>query len=476
MKSIKAIKKSENIFEIPRFDQMKVSGIIFASDSLMKDIQKEEKTLWQLKNVASLPGICSHAFAMPDAHQGYGFPIGGVAAFNLEEGIISPGGVGYDINCGVRLLTANLSKEEFLSKRKDLTHDLMRSIPTGVGRGGTEKLTLAKLNEVLSEGADWCLKEGYATKEDIEKIEDNGRIKGADPSKVSQKAKSRGINQLGSLGAGNHFVEVQEVEKIYDKKVASAFGIDSIGQITVMVHCGSRGLGHQTASDYIRIFEKQFGFEHLPDRELICAPVSSDLGKDYFSAMASAANFAFANRQLISYNIRKVFKRFFKNSNLSLVYDIAHNMAKFETHTINGKEQTVCVHRKGATRSFGPGRTEIPKIYRNIGCPIFIPGSMGTSSYVLVGTKKAEELSFGSTAHGAGRVMSRTKANRELSVEHVKKELEERGVFIEAGSSKGITEEAPEAYKDVDEVVRVSHSLGIGKLVAKLKPLAVIKG
>ena len=471
------IKKiSENIWEIEKEGKMNVPGIILASDKLMEQIGKEEKTIQQVKNVASLPGIVKKSIAMSDAHMGYGFSIGGVAAFDLKNGVVSPGGVGFDINCGVRLLTTNLTKSDFLKKREQVLNELYKNVPSGVGEGGEFKLTDKEINEVLKNGPCYALEKGYATKDDIEKTEDTGQIKGADPTKVSQRAKSRGRNQLGTIGAGNHFLEVQEVETIYDKNVADIFGLNNIGQIVIMIHTGSRGLGHQTASDYIQKMEREYGWRHLPDRDLIAAPIESELGKDYISAMAAAANFAFCNRQLITHQIRKSFNKYFPKAEIKVVYDIAHNIAKFEELEIDGKKQTFCVHRKGATSSFGPGRKEIPEVYRKIGCPIFIPGSMGTYSYVLVGTKKAEEISFASTAHGAGRVLSRTYAKKNITPEHLKQELKERDVAIKAGSIKGMLEEAPEAYKDVNEVVRVSHELGIGNLVARLKPLAVVKG
>jgi len=468
-------KNSEHAWEIPKTGKMLVPGIVYASEALIKNI-KQDKTLEQVKNVAQLPGILKASFCMPDAHQGYGFPIGGVAAFDLELGVVSPGGVGYDINCGVRLLATNLSKEKFMLKRKEVTHDIVRNVPVGVGRGTKTKLTDKDLDDILNRGVKWAVEKGFGLKEDLEKIEDNGAINGADAYKVSQRAKARGRDQLGTLGAGNHFIDVQVVEEIYDKKIAKIFGIEKEGQITVMIHCGSRGLGHQVASDYIKLMEDKYGWSNLPDRELICAPINSPLGKDYRDAMAAAANFAFTNRQMIMYDIKEVFKKHFPESEVKLVYDIAHNMAKFEKHTIGDEEKEVCVHRKGATRSFGPGREEIPKIYRDVGCPIFIPGSMGTSSYVLVGTKKAEEVSFGSTAHGSGRVMSRTAAKKQFTAEDVKKILEKKDVYIEAQSKSGMVEESPEVYKNVDEVVRVSNELGIGNLVAKLRPIAVIIG
>jgi len=469
-------KTDKNIWEIEKEGKMNVSGILFASDVLMESIKKDGKTIEQVKNVAALPGIVEKSIAMPDAHQGYGFPIGGVAAFDLEEGIISPGGVGYDINCGVRLLSSNIYKREFMQKRKEVLNQMARDIPSGVGRDSQLKLSDIELNNVLNSGIKWALEEGYATKEDAECVEDNGCIQGADSAKLSLRAKARGRSQLGTLGSGNHFLEIQEVETIYDDKIAKILGITDIGQIVIMIHCGSRGLGHQTASDYIMKMEKEYGWQHLPDRELICAPINSSLGKDYTAAMRAAANFAFVNRQLITYQVRKSFLKFFPKSKLDIVYDICHNIAKFESHIVNGKDCDLCVHRKGATRSFGPGRPEIPIKYRKIGCPIFIPGSMGTFSYVLIGTKKAEELSFGSTAHGAGRILSRSYAIKHLSVDKLKKDMQNSDIILKAGSIKGALEESPEAYKDVNEVARVSDELGIGQLVARLKPLAVMKG
>jgi len=465
---------AENVWEIPKTGKMNVPGKIYASEKLIESVQ--DICFEQVSNVAQLKGIVKHSLAMPDVHSGYGFSIGGVAGFDCKEGIISPGGVGYDINCGVRLLVSNLSKKDFMNKRKEIVHQIKRDVPAGVGQGTNIKLSDEDMKEILREGVNWTLKKGYASKKDVEHIESNGKIQGADDSKVSMKALGRGRNQLGTLGAGNHFLEIQEVEKIYDKETAKVFGIKE-GQITVLIHTGSRGLGHQTASDYIGKMEEKYGWEHLPDRELISAPIESPLGKDYVAAMAAAANFAFANRQLITHQIRKGFEKHIPKSKLELVYDISHNIAKFEDHLVDGKKTCLCVHRKGATRSFGPKRAkEFPKAYAKTGCPIFIPGSMGTYSYVLAGTDKAEEISLASTAHGAGRVLSRTAAKKNLNLEEVKSNLEKHGVYIEAGSSKGILEEAPEAYKDVNEVVRVSDELGIGRIVARLKPLGVVKG
>jgi len=466
-------KISEVEYQIPKSGKMNVPAIVFASEKLLDDMKKD-KTLEQIKNVAMLPGIIKHAIALSDAHQGYGFPIGGVAAFDMEKGIISPGGVGYDINCGVRLLSTNIPVSEFMKKRKEILHSIFRAVPSGVGMGG-KKYGREEMIEALKKGAEWALEKGMATKEDIECTEENGRMKNADPQVVSQRAISRGLPQLGTLGAGNHFLEIGKVDKIFDEKTAKAFGLDE-DNITIMIHCGSRGLGHQVASDYIQLMEKEYGFANLPDRELINAPINSELGQKYLKAMNCAVNFAFCNRQIITHSVREQLKMYFPKSKINLVYDVCHNIAKMEEFVIDGKKQTVCIHRKGATRSFGPGRKEIPEKYRKIGQPVLIPGSMGTASYVLVGTKKAEEVSFGSTAHGAGRVESRSKAKRELTSEQIKKELAEKDIIVETLSSKALVEEAPEAYKDVDEVVRVSHEAGIGNLVARLVPLAVMKG
>lgn len=467
-------KLKEGIWEIKKEGKMIVPGMVFASDVLMDKIQ-QDKTIEQIKNVACLPGIVRASLAMPDAHQGYGMSVGGVAAFDMKKGIISPGATGYDINCGVRLIRTGISKKAFLAKRKEVIDALYKKVPSGVGEKSEFKLSDLELNAVLEEGISWAVKKGYATKEDQHNIEDAGRIDGAQASMVSQKAKARGRAQLGTLGSGNHFIEIQEVEQILDEKVAKVFGIMK-GEIVIMIHCGSRGLGHQTASDYIQAMEKEYGFAQLPDRELACAPINSTLGLNYRAAMAAAANFAFVNRQLILYQSRNVFKTYFPKAKLELVYDIAHNIVKFEEHSVNGKQCTLCVHRKGATRSLGPGRKEVPKAYRVVGSPIFIPGSMGTASYVLVGTKKAEELSFASTAHGAGRMLSRSYAVKHFTIENLKKEMKERDILLKTDDMKGALEEIPQAYKDIDEVAQASHTIGLGSLVARLKPLAVIKG
>ena len=467
-------KISENIWEIPMTGKMNVVGRIFASEKLIENIKKD-KTLEQIKNVACLPGIINASIALPDCHQGYGFPIGGVAAFDVDGGVISPGGVGYDINCSVRLLKTNLTLADIEKVgRRELIHSLFRSVPSGVGEKSKLRLSKDELNEVLTNGAQWAVKNGYGTKEDYTHTEDNGKLAGANHEDVSERAKQRGMPQLGSLGAGNHFLEIQRVEEIFNEKIANEFGLKK-GMITIMVHCGSRGLGHQVASDYIQLMGKVYGWPEF-DRELVNAPIKSELGKKYLSAMACAANFAFANKQMITHWIREDLKHYFKDIKIEVVYDVCHNIAKFENHLIDGKEKEVLIMRKGATRSFGKGRKEIPEDYRKVGQPVIIPGSMGTASYVLVGTKEAEELSFGSTAHGAGRVESRTSARKNISADEIKKELLKKGIEIESGSIKGIVEEAPEVYKDIDEVVKVSNETGIGKLVAKLIPIAVMKG
>ncbi len=465
-----------NTWEIPKHGEMRVPAVIYASEQLLTSV-KGDKTLQQAKNVACLRGIQRKAYVMPDAHQGYGFPIGGVAAFDPGEGIISPGGVGYDINCGVRLLKTDLMEQDIQDKRKALLSEIFKEVPAGVGKGGTTRLTRRVLEEVCTKGAQWAVENGFGRNDDLQKTEENGRMKEADPSYLSPRAIERGIPQLGTLGAGNHFLEIQKVSEIFDKDVGKVFGIHALGQILVMIHCGSRGLGHQVASDYIRLMENKFGTGGLPDRELINAPIRSELGTRYYKSMSAAVNFAFANRQMIAHWVRSVFEKITGSSGgMDQIFDVCHNVAKFEQHTIDGKVKEVCIHRKGATRSFGPGRKEIPEIYRAVGQPVLIPGSMGTASYILVGTDRAETLSFGSTAHGAGRVMSRHEAKRRFRGEKIKQELEEKGIELRSTSLQGVAEEASQAYKDVDEVVRVSHQVGIGQLVARVVPVGVMKG
>ena len=464
-------KISKDIYEIPKSGKMLVPGRIFISEKMII----EEDALKQVANVAQLPGILKYSIGLTDMHVGYGFPIGGVAAFDLDKGVISPGGVGYDINCSVRLLKTNLTKKQIIKKQKEIIEALYRKIPSGVGRGSKFNITKQELKRILEGGARYMVEKGYGNKEDYLHMEEEGCLRGADASKVSERAVKRGIGQLGTLGAGNHFLEMQYVDEIFDEKIAKVFGLEK-GQVTLMIHCGSRGLGHQVASDYIIKMEEKYGFKDLPDRELIYAPIKSPLGKEYYSAMACAANFAFANKQLITHWIREEMKHLFPKAELKVVYDVCHNIAKFEEHIIDGRKKTICIHRKGATRSFGPGRKEVPEDYRKVGQPVIIPGSMGTSSYVLVGTKKAEELTFGSTVHGAGRVSSRSKALREIKGEDVKEELHKKGIEVKSGSWKAIATEAPQVYKDIDEVVKVVDELGINKKVAKLKPLVVVKG
>jgi len=472
MSEIKKI--SKNIYELEKEGKMNVPVRIFANELILENMKKD-KTLEQIKNAACLPGILKYAISLSDSHQGYGLPIGGVVAFDLDKGVISPGGVGYDINCSIRLLKTNLKKEDILKKKKEITEALYKKIPSGVGRGGNFNISRKELNKLLEGGAKYIVEKGFGVKEDYLNTEEEGQMKEADSSKVSERAIKRGIGQLGTLGSGNHFLEVQYVDEIFDEKIAKEFGIIK-GQLMIMIHCGSRGLGHQVASDYIQLMEDKYGFKNLPDRELINAPIKSDLGKDYYKAMCCASNFAFANKQIITYWVREEMKNFFPNSKIDVVYDVCHNIAKFEEHIINGKKKIICVHRKGATRSFGAGRKEIPKQYRKIGQPVIIPGSMGTSSYLLIGTKKAEELTFGSTVHGAGRNFSRSSALKNIKGENVKKDLNKLGIEVKSGSIQSLAEEAPEVYKDIDEVINSVTEIGLNKKVARMKPLIVIKG
>jgi len=467
---------NEFVWEIPKHGDMRVPALLYASAKLLESI-KRDLTLQQARNVACLPGIERMSYVMPDAHQGYGFPIGGVAAFDIDKGIISPGGVGYDINCGVRLLRTDYTEKDIAARRKELLTEIFKEVPAGVGKGGITKLSHSVLKEILTKGAEWAVESGYGTREDLLMTEENGRMKDADSSYISERALERGIPQLGTLGAGNHFLEIQKVSHIYDQAVAEVFGIEAEGQVLVMIHCGSRGLGHQVASDYIEKMENAFGIKGLPDRELINAPIRSPLGQQYYKSMCAAVNYAFANRQMIAHWVRDVFARVMGSPRgMRQVYDVCHNVAKIEKHAIDGQAREVCIHRKGATRSFGPGRPEIPETYRAYGQPVFIPGSMGTASYILVGTKEAEDLSFSSTAHGAGRLMSRHEALRRFRGEQIRDELEKKGIELRSTSWKGVAEEASAAYKDVDEVVRVSHEVGIGRLVARVVPVGVMKG
>lgn len=447
-------KISQYEWEIPKEKEMKVPARVFIYD--VKKI--EEDALKQVVNVAKLPGIIKASLAMPDMHVGYGFPIGGVAVFDLKKGIVSPGGVGFDINCGVRLILTNISVKDFLKKRQKVLHNFKRTIPSGVGRCG-ERISRQEILEVMKNGSEWALKKGFATKQDIQNTEEKGKIANANPKHVSQRAIARGIPQLGTLGAGNHFIDILKIEEIFDKKTAKKFNLNS-ENICIMIHCGSRGLGHQVASDYIKKIEQEYGTNKFPDRELVYAPINSKLGQEYISAMNCAVNFAFCNRQIIMHRLRQTIKHDFPNAKLKLFYDIAHNIAKFEEHKVNGKIQQVCIHRKGATRCF-PDK------------PVLIPGSMSTPSYILAGTQKALEKTFGSTAHGAGRAHSRVWTKKNLTIEQVKQTLKKKDIILE-GSFKGTIEESELAYKDSEEVVNTCHELELGKKVAKLKPLAVM--
>jgi len=473
-------KVTDFLWEIPMSvrEDMRVPASVFALEELIDEIT-QDRTLDQLINVATLPGIQKTAIVMPDGHEGYGFPIGGVAATDINNGVISPGGIGYDINCGVRLLTSSTFYEDVKGKIGELAHEMSRMIPKGVGRGGDIKLSLEEMDEVLTNGAEWAVSNRYGLSKDLKHIESGGRLSNADPAMVSEKAKKRGHDQLGTIGAGNHFVEIDRVEEIYDTKTADAFGLTT-DQIVVLIHTGSRGFGHQVATDYLKTFLNampSYGIE-VPDRELACAPFNSEDGQNYFKAMAAAANFAWCNREVISWEVRESWEDIMDEpgDNLDLLYDVAHNIAKIETHKINGRDKKVVVHRKGATRAFGPGSEDLPEDFKHLGQPVLIPGSMGTHSYVLVGTDESMERSFGSTCHGAGRRMSRTAAKKEVDAPSLKKELIAQDIAVEAGSYAGLAEEAPLAYKDVDLVVETVHQAKLANKVAKLKPVGVIKG
>ena len=471
----------DDVYEIPgSFNKrMRASGRLYIDDESFDAL--EEGAVQQIVNVACLPGIKMYSIGLPDIHFGYGFPIGGVAAFSMRNGIVSPGGVGFDINCGVRLIKSNLTLADIEEHLDELTEKLFKNIPSGVGSKGKIRLKEGEIDKVLDYGAEWAVENGYGWSEDLEVLEENGRMEDADSSIVSNKAKKRGIPQLGSLGSGNHFLEIQEVDEIYNEEVAQVFGLEK-GMIVIMVHSGSRGCGHQICSDYLRVMDKAYKKYkiQLDDRQLACAPLDSKEAQDYIQAMCAAANYAWANRQLMTHWIRETFEdvlgKSAKDMEMDIVYDVAHNIVKMETHKVYNREEDLLVHRKGATRAFGPGREEVPEKYRDVGQPVLIPGTMGTASYVLHGTETAMEETFGSTAHGAGRVLSRSKAKKDYDADDITKDLASKGIRIKATSKHVIEEEAPGAYKDVDSVVRVSDSTGIAKLVAKLKPLAVCKG
>jgi tRNA-splicing ligase RtcB (3'-phosphate/5'-hydroxy nucleic acid ligase) len=470
------------LWEVPasyRHD-MRVPARVYASDDLL-DAILDDRSLEQLVNVATLPGIVGYALAMPDIHQGYGFPIGGVAATALPGGVISPGGIGYDINCGVRLLASDLDEETLRPHLPSLATALNERCPSGTGQSGRYPLNKPELQAVMTEGAAWCVERGMGTAEDLRRTEDSGRLDGAEPRGVSQRAWQRGASQLGTLGSGNHFLEVDVVRETYSEDAAEAFQL-RVGQIVVLIHSGSRGFGHQICTDYVRDFQRatrQYGIS-LPDRELVCAPVDSPEGQAYLGAMRCAANFAFANRQALAHQARRAFEEVLAPHKLPIslyqVYDLAHNIGKIERHQVNGASTELCVHRKGATRAFGPGHPDVPEAYRQIGQPVLVPGSMGTASYVLAGAPGAMEHTFGSCCHGAGRAMSRRQAQRAIKGRALRAQLEERGIVVRAGSMSGLAEEAPHAYKDVDRVVNVVEAAGIARKVARLEPVAVIKG
>ncbi|MEE9217714.1 MAG: RtcB family protein [Acidobacteriota bacterium] len=465
-------------WRLPRRGKMRVDGMIYASEALMK-VLRDEQALEQVANVAHLPGILRYSYGMPDIHWGYGFPIGGVAATDAEEGVVSPGGVGYDINCGVRLLCSGLDREEVEPGLERLVSTLYRSIPTGVGSHRRDlKVGRAQMDRVLQQGASWAVSHGYGETRDLEVIEEGGRLAWAEAAEVGERAKQRGYDQLGTLGSGNHFVEVQYVDEVYDAEAASALGLRK-GQVTVTIHTGSRGLGYQVCDDFLRVMRQastKYGIE-LPDPQLCCAPLRSDEGRRYMAAMAAAANFAFCNRQVITHWVRQSFEQIFgAQTTLDTIYDVCHNIAKFETHLVEGSKIRVCVHRKGATRAFPPGHPDVPPRYRHVGQPVLIPGDMGRYSFVLVGTEQARQETFGSTCHGAGRLMSRTKARQRARGRSIVRELRDIGVIVQATGRATVVEEMPEAYKDVSEVVDTVHRAGISRKVARVRPIGVIKG
>jgi len=476
------IKKIDDYrWEIPKSEGMKVPGRLYTNERMLK-VAERDRTPLQVKNVACLPGIIKYSLAMPDMHWGYGFPIGGVAATDPDErGIISPGGIGYDINCGVRLVRTNLEQKDIKPKLRQLLSALFNIIPCGVGSTSRLKLSTSELRKVLKDGAKWAIARGYGEKEDLERCEDYGTMEGADPEKVSKTAYKRGSDQLGTLGSGNHFLEIDIVEEVFDETVANVFGLFK-GQVVVIIHSGSRGLGYQVCDDYLAIMRRAVDKYHisLPDRQLSCAPLTSPEGKDYFAAMAAAANYAWTNRQIMMHWTREAFQKILnlspKELGMKLVYDVCHNIGKFERHKLNGKEKTVFVHRKGATRAFPAGHPHVPEIYRKVGQPVLIPGDMGTNSYVLVGSERAMQETWGSTCHGAGRVLSRTAAKKAARGRSIERELEKKGIIVMAKGKGTINEEMPDAYKDVDEVVNVVEKAGLSRKVVKMTPLGVIKG
>ena len=466
---------------LPKSGGMRVDGIVYADERMMQDIQKDE-SLQQVRNVAHLPGIVGASIAMPDIHWGYGFPIGGVAAMDAEDGVVSPGGVGYDINCGVRLLRSTLVRDEIAPHLEAVVKEMYRNVPTGVGAHRKDlRVSRQDLQQVLVKGAAWPVAQGLGRAEDLETVEERGCIAGADPDLVSDRAEERGQTQLGTLGSGNHFAELQYVAEIFDERIAAGFGLFK-DQITVMIHSGSRGLGHQVCTDHLRVMgdaSRKYGFT-LPDRQLACAPIASDEGRNYLAAMAAAANFAFANRQVMAHWIRESLASALgiapDRTGIGVVYDVCHNIAKFETFVVDGRPRRVCVHRKGATRAYAPGHPGTPERYRDVGQPVLIPGDMGRYSYVMAGTQTAMDETFGSACHGAGRLMSRSQAKRSVQGRSLIKEMRDRGVHVMAAGMATVAEEMPEAYKDVADVVNVVHGAGVAVKVAQLRPIGVIKG
>ena len=483
VKKADLVRISEYVWEIPKSFRadMKVPARVYASEKLM-ELLFRDRSLEQLVNTAAMPSVVKRVLVMPDAHQGYGLPIGGVVPTRYPDGVISPGAVGYDINCGVRLMVSELLAKEVKDEVDSLISALFRNIPSGVGKGGgARKVSLREIDQVLVKGAAWAVKAGYGRPEDLERLEEGGAMEGADPSAVSPRAKQRGRPQLGTLGSGNHFIEIQEVEDIYDEEVARAFRLFE-GQLVVQIHSGSRGFGHQVCSDYVKSLQAAVQKYHiqLPDRQLVCAPLDSPEGRRYFGAMAGAANYAWANRQCMAHLARQSFEEVLagkvRNFDLYTVYDVTHNIAKIEEHVVDGKKMKLCIHRKGATRAFGPGHPAVTPVYRAVGQPVLVPGDMGTASYVLVGTVNAMQESFGTCCHGAGRTMSRSAAKRKIHGGTLRQELEARGIHVRARSLAGLAEEAPDAYKDIDAVVEVVDGAGLARKVARLRPLAVMKG
>lgn len=477
---IKLEKIDDFRWRIPKSGGMRVPGVVYADEKLLKDIYKD-KALEQMKNVAFLPGVVNASLAMPDIHWGYGFPIGGVAATDIEEGgVVSPGGVGFDINCGIRLMKTNFQYEDIKDKIKDLVYALFSNVPAGVGSKGDIRVSPKEEKEILVKGSKWAIAKGYGTQNDLDCTEENGAIQGTDPDAVSERAYERGKAQSGTLGSGNHFLEVQVIDQLYDADLCDEFNLN-LGQVTVMIHSGSRGFGYQVCEDYVKgmIHCLQKYNINVPDRQLACAPVESAEAKQYLSAMRCAANYAWANRQCLMHLTRlsfeKVFNMSWQKMGMELVYDVAHNIAKIEKYVINGKEKNLCVHRKGATRAFPPGHPALPEKYKKTGQPVIIPGDMGRNSYLLVGTEKAVET-FYSTCHGAGRVKSRTASARTTNLNVLLKELESKGIMVKASGRGTIVEEAPSAYKDVNDVVNVVHNAGISKRVCRMRPIGVIKG